>query len=119
LAKFAASAVGATVGQIAKIKGCRAVGIAGGPAKCRYLVDELGFDAAIDYKAGDTRKSLRTHCDQARRHRCAARSDKGSRNISKLEDWLDDHPGKTAADFKAISSWSAVCVRILTNQGDG
>jgi NADPH-dependent curcumin reductase len=58
----AAGAVGATVGQIAKIKGCRAVGIAGGAAKCRYLVDELGFDAAIDYKAEDVRKSLRAHC---------------------------------------------------------
>jgi hypothetical protein len=58
----AAGAVGATVGQIAKIKGCRAIGIAGGPAKCRYLVDELGFDAAIDYKAEDIRKSLRAHC---------------------------------------------------------
>ena len=58
----AAGAVSATVGQIAKIKGCRAVGIAGGTAKCRYLVDELGFDAAVDYKAGDTRKNLRTHC---------------------------------------------------------
>jgi len=58
----AAGAVGATVGQIAKIKGCRAVGIAGGAAKCRYLVDELGFDAAIDYKVEDVRKSLRGHC---------------------------------------------------------
>jgi NADPH-dependent curcumin reductase CurA len=58
----AAGAVGATVGQIAKIKGCRAVGIAGGAAKCRYLVDELGFDAAIDYKAEDVRKTLRAHC---------------------------------------------------------
>jgi NADPH-dependent curcumin reductase CurA len=58
----AAGAVGATVGQIAKIKGCRAVGIAGGAAKCRYLVDELGFDAAIDYKAEDVRRSLRAHC---------------------------------------------------------
>jgi NADPH-dependent curcumin reductase len=58
----AAGAVGATVGQIAKIKGCRAVGIAGGAAKCRYVVDELGFDAAIDYKAEDARKSLRAHC---------------------------------------------------------
>ncbi len=58
----AAGAVGATVGQIAKIKGCRAVGIAGGAAKCRYLVDELRFDAAIDYKAEDVRKSLRAHC---------------------------------------------------------
>ncbi len=55
----AAGAVGATVGQIAKIKGCRTIGIAGGAAKCRYLIDELGFDAAIDYKADDVRKSLR------------------------------------------------------------
>jgi NADPH-dependent curcumin reductase CurA len=58
----AAGAVGATVGQIAKIKGCRAIGIAGGAAKCRYVVDELGFDASIDYKAEDVRKSLRAHC---------------------------------------------------------
>jgi NADPH-dependent curcumin reductase CurA len=58
----AAGAVGATVGQIAKIKGCRAVGIAGGTGKCRYLVDELGFDAAIDYKAVDVRKTLRADC---------------------------------------------------------
>lgn len=58
----AAGAVGALVGQIAKIKGCRAVGIAGGAAKCRYLVDELGFDAAIDYKSDDVRKALRQHC---------------------------------------------------------
>ncbi len=55
----AAGAVGATVGQIAKIKGCRAIGIAGSATKCRYLIDELGFDAAIDYKADDVRKSLR------------------------------------------------------------
>ena len=47
----ASGAVGALVGQIAKIKGCRAVGIAGGKAKCDYIVDELGFDAAVDYKA--------------------------------------------------------------------
>jgi NADPH-dependent curcumin reductase len=58
----ASGAVGATVGQIAKIKGCRAVGIAGGAAKCRYVKEELGFDAAVDYKAEDVRKSLRTHC---------------------------------------------------------
>ena len=58
----AAGAVGAVVGQIAKIKGCRVVGIAGGAAKCRYVVDELGFDAAIDYKAEDVRKALADHC---------------------------------------------------------
>jgi NADPH-dependent curcumin reductase CurA len=47
----AAGAVGQTVGQLAKIKGCRVVGIAGGSAKCSWVVDELGFDACIDYKA--------------------------------------------------------------------
>lgn len=47
----ASGAVGSAVGQIAKIKGARAVGIAGGPAKCRYVIDELGFDACVDYKA--------------------------------------------------------------------
>jgi NADPH-dependent curcumin reductase CurA len=58
----AAGAVGSVVGQIAKIKGCRAVGIAGGAEKCKYLVDELGFDAAIDYKATDVKAALREHC---------------------------------------------------------
>jgi NADPH-dependent curcumin reductase CurA len=48
----AAGAVGSVVGQVAKIKGCRAVGIAGGNAKCDYVVSELGFDACVDYKAG-------------------------------------------------------------------
>jgi NADPH-dependent curcumin reductase len=55
----AAGSVGNVVGQIARIKGCRAVGIAGGPDKCRWLVDELGFDAAIDYKAGELRSELK------------------------------------------------------------
>jgi NADPH-dependent curcumin reductase CurA len=55
----AAGSVGSIVGQIARIKGCRAVGIAGGPDKCRWLVDELGFDAAIDYKAGELRSELK------------------------------------------------------------
>jgi NADPH-dependent curcumin reductase CurA len=58
----AAGAVGQTVGQLAKIKGCRAVGIAGGDAKCRFVVDELGFDACIDYKAGAVKDGLREHC---------------------------------------------------------
>jgi NADPH-dependent curcumin reductase CurA len=60
----AAGAVGTVVGQIAKIKGCRAIGIAGGAEKCRYLVDELGFDAAIDYKSGDVKEGLKKHCPQ-------------------------------------------------------
>jgi NADPH-dependent curcumin reductase CurA len=55
----AAGSVGSIAGQIAKIKGCRAIGIAGGADKCRALVEELGFDAAIDYKAGDVRARLR------------------------------------------------------------
>lgn len=55
----AAGAVGMVVGQIAKIKGCSAVGIAGGPEKCAYVVKELGFDACIDYKHEDVKKALR------------------------------------------------------------
>ena len=58
----AAGAVGATVGQIAKIKGCRVVGIAGGPEKCNYVVEELGFDACIDYKQGEVLKGLKENC---------------------------------------------------------
>ena len=58
----AAGAVGAVAGQIAKTKGCRVVGIAGGPAKCGYVVEELGFDAAIDYKSEDVAAALRQHC---------------------------------------------------------
>ncbi len=58
----AAGAVGQTVGQVAKIKGCRVVGIAGGAAKCEWVVKELGFDACIDYKAGSVRDGLKTHC---------------------------------------------------------
>ncbi len=55
----AAGAVGNAAGQIAKIKGARVVGIAGGEEKCRWLVEDLGFDAAIDYKAEDVRRALR------------------------------------------------------------
>jgi NADPH-dependent curcumin reductase len=58
----AAGAVGSVVGQIAHLKGCRAVGIAGGEEKCRHVVEDLGFDAAVDYKAGNVAKSLRQHC---------------------------------------------------------
>ncbi len=58
----AAGAVGTVVGQIAKIKGCTVVGIAGGAEKCGYIVKDLGFDAAIDYKSEDVRKALQHHC---------------------------------------------------------
>jgi NADPH-dependent curcumin reductase CurA len=54
----AAGAVGSVVGQIAKIKGCRTVGIAGGPEKCRLIKDEFGYDEAVDYKATDWRERL-------------------------------------------------------------
>ncbi len=60
----AAGAVGSVVGQIAKLKGCRVVGIAGGADKCRMLVDELGFDAAIDYKSEDVKAKLKEHCPE-------------------------------------------------------
>jgi NADPH-dependent curcumin reductase CurA len=55
----AAGSVGSIVGQIAKIKGCRAIGIAGGASKCAFLVDQLGFDAAVDYKVPEFAKALR------------------------------------------------------------
>jgi NADPH-dependent curcumin reductase CurA len=55
----AAGAVGSVAGQLAKIKGARVVGIAGGPEKCAWLTDELGFDAAVDYKADDWRQQLK------------------------------------------------------------
>ncbi len=55
----AAGAVGSVAGQIAKIKGCRVIGIAGGPEKCRVVVEEFGFDACIDYREGSVRKALR------------------------------------------------------------
>jgi NADPH-dependent curcumin reductase len=58
LVSAAAGAVGSVVGQIAKIKGCRVVGIAGGSKKCRWLTHQLGFDAAVDYKLPDWREAL-------------------------------------------------------------
>jgi NADPH-dependent curcumin reductase len=57
----AAGAVGSVAGQIAKLRGCRVIGIAGGPEKCGWIVDELGFDAAIDYKSEDVRRALPGH----------------------------------------------------------
>ena len=58
----ASGAVGSLVGQIARIKGCRAVGLAGGPEKCAYVRDTLGFDAVIDYKAGNVGQALTEAC---------------------------------------------------------
>lgn len=56
----AAGAVGSAVGQIARLKGCRAIGIAGGAAKCRHVVEDLGFDACVDYKAPSFEADLKT-----------------------------------------------------------
>jgi len=58
----AAGAVGSVAGQIAKIKGCRVIGIAGGAEKCRTVMEDYGFDACIDYKAGDIRAALKAAC---------------------------------------------------------
>lgn len=60
----AAGSVGSLAGQIGKIKGCRVVGIAGGPEKCAWLTTELGFDAAVDYKAGNLFKALKAAAPQ-------------------------------------------------------
>jgi NADPH-dependent curcumin reductase CurA len=64
LVSAAAGSVGSLVGQIAKIKGCKAVGIAGGQEKCDWVVNELGFDACVDYKAGGLYKSLKAAAPQ-------------------------------------------------------
>jgi NADPH-dependent curcumin reductase CurA len=64
LVSAASGAVGQVVGQIAKIKGCHAVGIAGGPDKCEYSVKEFGYDACIDYKAGPINDGLKQHCPE-------------------------------------------------------
>lgn len=64
LVSGAAGAVGSVVGQIAKIKNCKVVGIAGGAEKCNYLVNELGFDAAIDYKTEDVKAAIKQHCPE-------------------------------------------------------
>ena len=58
LVSAASGAVGSAVGQLAKLQGCRAVGIAGGPEKCAYVVEQLGFDACVDYKAGNLEQDL-------------------------------------------------------------
>lgn len=60
----ASGAVGSVVGQVAKLKGCRVVGVAGGKEKCRYVVEELGFDACVDHRAPDFAEQLAATCPQ-------------------------------------------------------
>ena len=62
LVSGAAGATGSVAGQIAKIKGCRVVGIAGGPKKCKWLIEEAGFDEVIDYKNEDVEKRIAETC---------------------------------------------------------
>ena len=62
LVSGAAGAVGALVGQIASLKGCRVIGIAGGEEKCRYITEELGFDGAVDYKTESLQPAVRKLC---------------------------------------------------------
>ena len=62
LVSGAAGSTGSIVGQIAKIKGCRVVGIAGGPDKCKWLTETVGFDAVIDYKNEDVNAQISHHC---------------------------------------------------------
>ncbi|TAF67668.1 MAG: NADP-dependent oxidoreductase [Cytophagales bacterium] len=62
LVSAAAGAVGSIVGQIAKIKGCRVVGLAGGSQKCNYVIEELGFDACIDYQKDNLKEELKAQC---------------------------------------------------------
>ena len=111
LVSAASGAVGSVVGQIAKIKGCRVVGVAGGAEKCAYLTDEIGFDTACDYKAGGLHKTVeecvagrlrrairecrrrgvrhRDHADEATRSCDTVRLDRGLqfyRRYSRLEE---------------------------------
>jgi NADPH-dependent curcumin reductase CurA len=64
LVSSAAGAVGSVAGQIARLSGCRVIGIAGGHEKCDWLVEELGFDGAIDYKQGNVRRALKALCPE-------------------------------------------------------
>ena len=64
LVSGAAGAVGSMVGQIAKIKGCKVVGIAGSDEKCEYVTDTLGFDACINYKTENIKASIKNHCSE-------------------------------------------------------
>lgn len=64
LVSAAAGAVGSIVGQLAAINGCRVVGVAGGPDKCAYVTDELGFHAAVDYKDPGMRKAIQAACPE-------------------------------------------------------
>ena len=85
----AAGAVGSVAGQLAKARGARVVGIAGGPEKCALLTEQLGFDAAVDYKADDWREAARG--GHARRDR------RGLRERGRRRSWTRSSPASTSA----------------------
>ncbi len=89
----AAGAVGSAVGQIARIQGCRTAGIAGGQRKCAWLTDELGFDAAIDYKSQDVGRALKRACPEG------------------IDVYFDNVGGPvTDAVFPHLNEWSRVAI---------
>jgi NADPH:quinone reductase len=89
----AAGAVGSAAGQIAKIRGCRVLGIAGSAEKVRHVVDELGFDACIDYRAEpDLAAALRRHCPD------------------RINVYFDNVGGRT---YDAVTTWMALDARIV------
>ena len=108
----AAGSVGNIAGQIARIKGCRAIGIAGGEDKCRWLVEELGFDASIDYKAGDLRAQLKTHAPNG--------IDVFFDNVggeawrSRYPDWLVVHASSSAGPSRSTTPRANVAGRRTT-----
>jgi hypothetical protein len=87
----ASGAVGSVVGQLAKLKGARAVGIAGGAEKCRYVVEELGFDACIDYKAGNLRGDLKSGHAQGHRLPVRERRRRNLRHPARAHEPLRPH----------------------------
>lgn len=98
----AAGVVGTVAGQIAKIKKCRVVGITGGRQKCDYLTQQLGFDAAIDYKSENVKKSLRQHCREA--SMCTSTTSAATFSTSCSRNWRAT-PGSSFAG--AISQYNS------------
>ena len=110
----AAGAVGSIAGQIAKLKGCRAIGIAGGPDKCRWLTDELGFDAAIDYRAapgpfppvcGSTRRTAST---------CSSTTSAGKSSTPHSRGWRGARGSSCAAGSRSTTRPNGCAARRTT-----
>ena len=89
----ASGAVGSVVGQLAKIQGCRVVGIAGGKAKCDYVVDELGFDACVDQQGGQSARRSARRVPGRRRRRFRERRRRGARHGAAADEPALAHRG--------------------------